>query len=40
MINSVEDLRVFKIAHEITIKLYKKTRKFPKHEKYGITNQN
>ncbi len=39
MIKSVKDLDVFKKAHKLTVSLYKNTKKFPKHEKYGIVNQ-
>ncbi|MEW6108983.1 MAG: four helix bundle protein, partial [Nitrospirota bacterium] len=36
---SVEDLDVFKLAHEITMEIYRQTDKFPEHEKYGLISQ-
>ena len=36
---SVEDLDVFKFAHQITLNIYKVTEVFPEIEKYGITSQ-
>jgi len=36
---SVEDLDVFKMAHEITLEIYRLTEKFPEHEKYGLISQ-
>ena len=32
-------LNVWKKAHELTLEIYQVTRKFPKEELYGITNQ-
>ncbi len=32
-------LNVWKKAHELTLEIYQLTRKFPKEELYGITNQ-
>ncbi len=32
-------LNVWKKAHELTLEIYRVTRKFPKEELYGITNQ-
>ena len=37
--NSIEDMQVFKLAHKLTLKLYKLNRLFPKKEKFGLTNQ-
>jgi len=36
---SVEDLDVFKLAHEITIEVYNLTKDFPDYEKYGLISQ-
>ena len=36
---SVEDLDVFKLAHELTLKIYKVTCDFPKEETFGLTSQ-
>jgi len=36
---SVEDLDVFKFAHEITLEIYNLTNKFPEYEKYGLISQ-
>ena len=36
---SVEDLDVFKLAHEITLEIYHLTDKFPDCEKYGLISQ-
>jgi four helix bundle protein len=34
-----KDLRVWVKAHELTLKVYQKTRCFPKEELYGLTSQ-
>ena len=39
MIKSVEDLDVYKKAHELTLKLYKITKDFPDDEKFGLVSQ-
>ena len=39
MIQSVEDLDVFKRSHNITIELYKITKDFPGDEKYNLVSQ-
>src|SRR6056297_827736 len=39
MVRSAKELDVFKKAHKLTIELYKETKKFPKHERFGIVNQ-
>jgi four helix bundle protein len=36
---SVEELDVFKKAHELTLWAYKETEKFPRVEQYGIISQ-
>jgi len=36
---SVDNLRVFKITHAMTVDLYKLTRQFPTEEKFGLTSQ-
>lgn len=38
-IKSVEELDVFKLAHELTLDIYHLTENFPEHEKYGLTSQ-
>lgn len=35
----VENLRVFKKSHELTLDLYKLTSAFPSEEKFGLTSQ-
>jgi len=35
----VEDLDVFKLAHELTLEIYKITEMFPENERYGLTSQ-
>jgi four helix bundle protein len=32
-------LDIFKLAHEITLEVYKLTNNFPEHEKYGLISQ-
>jgi four helix bundle protein len=32
-------LDVFKLAHSLTLRIYKATEAFPGHERFGITNQ-
>ena len=39
MINSYQDLEVWKKAMELVTDVYKVTRTFPKEELYGLTNQ-
>ena len=39
MIKSVEELDVYKKAHELTLKLYKITKIFPNDEKFGLISQ-
>jgi four helix bundle protein len=38
-IRSVEDLDVFKMAHELVLRIYKITKKFPEEEKFGLISQ-
>ena len=37
--NSVEDLDVFKLAHELALKIYSVTKKFPREETYSLIDQ-
>ena len=34
-----KDIKVWKKAHELTLKVYKVSDSFPKHELYGLTTQ-
>jgi len=36
---SVEDLDVFKLSHELTLKIYKLVNKFPTDERFGLVVQ-
>ena len=36
---SVEDLDVFKLAHEATLAIYEITKDFPQEERYGLISQ-
>ena len=36
---SVTNLKVFKMAHELTVDLYKITGQFPAEERFGLTSQ-
>ena len=36
---SVEELDVFKLAHELALKVYKVTVKFPREESYNLVSQ-
>ncbi len=38
-IESVEELDVFKKAHQIALKTYKISKKFPAYEKFGLVSQ-
>ncbi len=38
-ITTYKDLEVWKKSHELTIRIYKMTRNFPKDEIYGLTSQ-
>src|SRR3989338_3350576 len=35
----VEDLKIFKTSHNLTLDLYKLTKNFPSDEKFGLTSQ-
>jgi four helix bundle protein len=35
----VEELDVFKLAHTLTLRVYKATESFPETERYGLTSQ-
>ncbi len=37
--NSVEDLDVFKLAHQLALKVYSTTKTFPKEETYSLIDQ-
>ena len=37
--NSVEDLDVFKLAHQLALKTYSVTKKFPREETYSLVDQ-
>jgi four helix bundle protein len=37
--NSVEDLDVFKLAHELALKIYSVTKQFPREEIYSLVDQ-
>ena len=37
--NSVEDLDVFKLAHQLALKTYFATKTFPKEETYSLGDQ-
>lgn len=39
MIKQAQDMDVFKLAHSLTIEIYKKTEKFPAEEKFGLSSQ-
>lgn len=36
---NIEDMDVFKLAHELTLEIYKQTSKFPSEEKFGLVSQ-
>jgi four helix bundle protein len=38
-INSVEDLEVFKKGHDLTLRIYKLSKKFPREEEFGLSSQ-
>lgn len=37
--SSFKELLVWQMAHQLTIKVYRITEQFPKHELYGLTSQ-
>lgn len=39
MINNTDKLKVLKLAHEFTIKIYKLTKNFPSEERFRLTDQ-
>lgn len=39
MVTRYEDLEIYKISVEVSIDVYKLTKKFPKEETYGIVDQ-
>ncbi len=39
MVKSAEELDVYKLAHEVTLTLYKITQDFPNDEKFGLISQ-
>jgi len=39
MVNRYEDLEIYKISVEVAIEVYKLTKKFPREETYGISDQ-
>lgn len=40
MIKSINDLKVYKLAFELAMAIFNLTNKFPKEEKYSLTDQN
>lgn len=36
---SIEELDVFKLSHEMTLKIYKLTKDFPGEERFGLVSQ-
>ena len=38
-VKSFSDLEVWKIAHELVLNVYKKTKAFPEEEKFGLVSQ-
>ncbi len=34
-----EDLRVWQLAHELTLEMYRSTRQYPRDERFGLTSQ-
>lgn len=39
MSGNFTDLRIWQKAHELTLRIYKLTAKFPKEERYGLVSQ-
>ncbi|MCL5022280.1 MAG: four helix bundle protein [Nitrospirae bacterium] len=35
----IEDLDVFKLAHDLTLRVYRTTARFPESERFGLTPQ-
>jgi len=38
-VSKIEDLKVFKNSHELTLEFYRITKHFPDDEKFGLTSQ-
>ena len=38
-VTKVEDLEVFRIAHDLAVDIYRLTQKFPAEEKFGLVSQ-
>ncbi len=38
-VRRIEELDVFKLAHELTLNVYRSTSTFPRHETYGLVAQ-
>lgn len=36
---NIEDMDVFKMAHNLTLKIYQHTQKYPLDERYGLVSQ-
>jgi len=36
---NIEDMDVFKLAHKLTLEIYKQTQKYPSEEKFGLVSQ-
>lgn len=39
MIKTFKDLKIWQKSHQLTLKIYEVTKKFPKEELYGLTSQ-
>lgn len=39
MVNSYEDLEIYKMSMDLAVNIYKETKKFPKDETYGMRDQ-
>ena len=39
MINSYEDLEIYKRSYKLALKIHERTKKFPEEERYDITSQ-
>ena len=38
-VNSFKDLEVYKLARQLSLEIFEETKKFPKEEKYSLTDQ-
>ena len=36
---TIEDLDIYKLAHEVVLSIYRETESFPKNELFGLTSQ-